>query len=201
LTLYAAGFVIDNARTGRRDALIPIESDRPIHFASGCWFAPGSTILFRKEIFGQVGIYDPTLRRLEDLDWFLRFALAGGRLRVWNDLAAVIQAGRKPQLADLEKSAAHLQAKYAGAASAHPLAPPLLRRLNAYLDVERASIFAAQKRWMYVLSCLARSIVRVPRLTIHLERYWRRGKLPDAGNRQASEKPRHKDDGNRASAC
>ena len=180
MTLHAAGFVIDNARTGRRDALIPIESDRPIHFASGCWFAPGSTILFRRETFQQIGPYDPTLRRLEDLDWFLRFALAGGRLKVWDDLAAVVEVGPKPRLSALDDSAAGLHAKYAGPASAHCLPPVLRRRLDAYLDVERASILAAQHQWLGMLSHLARSFLRAPRLTLHLERFWRPRTLPQS---------------------
>lgn len=178
MTLHAAGFVIDNARTGRRDALMPIESDNPIHFASGCWFAPGSTILFRRETFARIGPYDSALRRLEDLDWFLRFALAGGRLKVWDGLAAVIEAGPKPRLSALEESAAGLQAKYASATNSHCLAPDLRRRLDAYLDVERASIFAAQRQWLRMLSCLAQSFLRVPRLTIHLERFWQQRALP-----------------------
>jgi len=178
MTLHAAGFVIDNARTGRRDALIPIESDQPIHFASGCWFAPGSTILFRRETFKQIGPYDPTLRRLEDLDWFLRFALAGGRLRVWDGLAAVVEVGAKPQLSTLDDSAAGLRAKYSGAASVHCLNPVLRRRLDAYIDVERASILAAQRQWLGMLSHLARSFLRAPRLTLHLERFWQHRTLP-----------------------
>jgi cellulose synthase/poly-beta-1,6-N-acetylglucosamine synthase-like glycosyltransferase len=178
MMLYAAGFVIDNTRTGRRDALIPIESDQPIHFASGCWFAPGSTILFRRETFQQIGPYDPTLRRLEDLDWFLRFALAGGWLKVWDDLAAVVEVGSKPRLAALDDSAAGLQAKYARPASAHCLPPGLRRRLDAYLDVERASILAAQRQWLGMLSHLTRSFLRAPRLTLHLERFWRHRTLP-----------------------
>jgi hypothetical protein len=178
MTLYAAGFVIDNARTGRRNALIPMESDRPIHFASGCWFAPGSTILFRRDTFKAIGPYDPTLRRLEDLDWFLRFALAGGRLKVWDHLAAVVEVGHKPRLSALDDSAAGLQAKYGGAASVQRLPAGLRRRLDAYLDIERASILAAESRWLGMLSCLARSFLRAPRLTIHLERFWQHRTLP-----------------------
>src|SRR5262245_1397508 len=178
MTLHAAGFVLDNTRTGRRDALIPVESDSPIHFASGCWFSPGSTILFRKEVFERIGPYDPTLRRLEDLDWFLRFALSGGRLKLWHGLAAVIETGAKPQLSTLEESATYLQAKYSGETCAHHLAPNLLRRLNAYLDVERASIYAAEKQWSKMLSCMARSILGVPRLSLHLERFWCHTSLP-----------------------
>jgi glycosyltransferase involved in cell wall biosynthesis len=186
MRLYAAGFVIENARTGRRDALIPMESDQPIHFASGCWFAPGSTILFRRDAFKEIGPYDPTLRRLEDLDWFLRFALAGGRLKVWDDLAAVVEVGHKPRLSALDDSAAGLQAKYGGAASVERLPdglppglpPGLRRRLDAYLDIERASILAAEGRWLGMLSCLTRSFLRAPRLTIHLERFWQHRTLP-----------------------
>jgi glycosyltransferase involved in cell wall biosynthesis len=137
LTVHAAGFLTHNVRTSRRDAMIPVESDSPVHFASGCWFAPGSTMLFRKELFGLVGAYDPTLRRLEDLDWFLRFALAGGRLKVWDHLSAVVETGRKPRLSTLEDSARHLQAKFGDPTSPHRLQSDLLRRLDAYLDLER----------------------------------------------------------------
>jgi glycosyltransferase involved in cell wall biosynthesis len=178
MILYAAGFVADNANTGRRSARIPVESANSIHFASGCWFAPGSTALCRKHLFVLIGPYDTQLRRLEDLDWFLRFALAGGQLKVWDDLAAVIEIGSKPQLSALEESAAHLKTKYAKMNNSNRLPPGLMRRLAAYLDIERASILAADGRWLGMLSYFAQSFLRVPRLTIHLERFWRYCALP-----------------------
>jgi len=55
LTVYAAGFIIDNIRLRRREARMPVSSDDPEMFASGCWFCPGSTSLLRKEVFAKVG--------------------------------------------------------------------------------------------------------------------------------------------------
>lgn len=176
LVLYAAGFVIDNKRTQRRDARIPRASADPAHFAGGCWFSPGSTILFRKETYVRIGPSDPSLPRLEDLDWFLRLALAGGRLEVWPHLAAVVETGSKPTLATIEETARLLRAKYARGQNG--LAPALVRRMDAFLDVERASIFAAQRSWARMAYHLARSLWRVPRLTLQLEAFWRHVAVP-----------------------
>jgi GT2 family glycosyltransferase len=178
MTAYVAGFVVDNKRTGLRQARIPKESARPVDFASGCWFAPGSTMLCRKQTIKQVGPSDPLLRRLQDLDWFLRFALAGGKIRVWTGVAAVVETGPKPSIATLEESARHLRAKYSDQTSPQCLPPDLIRRLEAYLDVERASVLAAQKHWLQMIYYLARSVWRAPRFRVPLERFWRYEAVP-----------------------
>jgi glycosyltransferase involved in cell wall biosynthesis len=178
LTVHVAGFVIDNRRTGRRDARIPRHSEKLTHFASGCWYCPGSTAVFRKSIFDRIGPFDPLLRRLEDFDWFLRFGLAGGRLDVWDGLAAVVETGRKPRLAILEDSARRLRQKFVEQAGPQRVAPELIRMLDAYLDIERASVFIAQKRPLNMALCIARSLWRVPRLTLQVERFWRRTAVP-----------------------
>ena len=82
-------------------------------------------------------------------------------------------------------SAAGLHAKYTEPAS-HCLPPVLRRRLDAYLDVERASILAAQRQWLGVLSYLARSFLRAPRLTLHLERFWRHRSSHNVSNRRGT---------------
>jgi hypothetical protein len=50
--------------------------------------------------------------------------------------------------------------------------------LDAYLDIERASVFIAQKRPLNMVLCIARSLWRVPRLTLQVERFWRRTAVP-----------------------
>src|SRR5262249_1169557 len=75
LTIHVAGFEIQNMRRGRREIRIPVASDAVLMFASGCWFCPGSTSLMRKEAFDIVGPCDVALRRLQDMDWYLRLAL------------------------------------------------------------------------------------------------------------------------------
>lgn len=172
LVAYAAGFRLEDKHSGRSDTRIPRASANPRDFASGCWFSPGSTLVVRREAFRTVGPYDTDLSRLEDLDWFLRLALAGGRLERWPQVAALIHLGAKPQLAALEQAAARLMAKYAAPESPLHLPPALVRRLKAYLDVERASIHAAGRRWPQTVFYLARSLLRVPRTTLHLERFW-----------------------------
>ena len=178
MVVYAAGFVVDNKRTGRRDARIPRESNDIVHFASGCWFCQGSTALFRRETFVQVGPCDLKLRRLQDLDWVLRFAMAGGRLRVWPHIVAVIETGPKASITVIEETACQLHSKYANHASINRLKPPLVRRLKAYLDIERASVFAARRQWVRMCCYFARSLWLVPRSTAHLERFWRSVQLP-----------------------
>jgi glycosyltransferase involved in cell wall biosynthesis len=172
MVAYVAAFVLRDERSGRQETRIPRPSAAPLHFVSGCWFSPGSTLLVRKAVFRKVGLFDTSLRRLEDLDWFLRFVRAGGRVECWRNVAAMIELGAKPSFAALDAAARRLLSKYAMPESRDRLPAPYIRRLNAYLDLERASIVAARSQWFLTLWYLVRSWVRVPRTTLHLERFW-----------------------------
>jgi glycosyltransferase involved in cell wall biosynthesis len=171
---YAAGFVLDRKSSGRREARIPRESRDLADFVSGCWFAPGSTALLRRDVYERVGPHDPMLRRLEDFDWYLRLALNGGRIEVWPDIAAIIETGEKPTVDTLERAFAHLRMKYADPASSCRLSPDLINRLEAFYDVARASIFVAERRWLSMAGCLCRSFWRVPRTSLQVRRFWKR---------------------------
>lgn len=46
----------------------------------GCFVSPGSTLMCRADAFAEIGPLDTSLKRLEDWDWLLRFALAGKSL-------------------------------------------------------------------------------------------------------------------------
>jgi glycosyltransferase involved in cell wall biosynthesis len=171
LVVYAAGFVL---KKGDREGhlRIPREAGSLGEFACGCWFAPGSTMLFRKESFERIGPFDAELPRLEDYDWFIRFALAGGRLRVWNAAAAMVDVQGKPSREAVEAGARHLIWKYGRKDSPQKLPAPIVHRLKAMLDVERASICRYRHQWVSTLFYLARSCVRAPRVTIQLRRFW-----------------------------
>ena len=73
----------------------PITGRPPADFVRGCWFNPGSTIILWRKAFEIVGPFDCELRRLEDLDWFLRFAIAGGRLEVAPVVGTMIFIARR----------------------------------------------------------------------------------------------------------
>jgi len=173
LAVHAAGFILESSITRRLETRIPRESSDPLDFASGCWFAPGSTLLVRKEAFDSVGPYDIELRRLEDLDWFLRLALRGGALKVWKKPTALI--GFESHFAEvhLTRAVARLSQKYLTKQSPDRLSGKLARRFRAYMNIERAACCSSQKRWFGVLFYLGRSFFRVPRTTLHLAKFWR----------------------------
>jgi len=173
LAVHAAGFILASSLTKRLEARIPRESADPLDFASACWFAPGSTLLARKEAFDRVGPYDVELRRLEDLDWFLRLALRGGCLRVWNKPVAVIEIESQFAGIHLTQAVARLSQKYFAKASPDRLSGKLARRLRAYLNIERAAFCSSQRHWLGLLFYLAWSFYQVPRTSLHLSRFWR----------------------------
>ena len=115
----------------------------------------------------------PALRRFEDYDWFVRFALAGGRLEVWPGVAAIVEVTKKPCVAAVHEVVDHLRAKYMGPHSPYRLTPDAVNRLEACLDFELASSLSSDRKWLPTLAYLARSIWRVPRTTLHLRRLWR----------------------------
>ncbi|WP_198033907.1 glycosyltransferase family 2 protein [Bradyrhizobium sp. WSM2254] len=173
LVVHAAGFILESSITRRLETRIPRESSDPLDFASGCWFAPGSTLLVRKEAFDSIGPYDIELRRLEDLDWFLRLALRGGALKVWKKPAALI--GFESHFAEvhLTRAVAHLSQKYLTKQSPDRLSGKLACRFRAYMNIERAACCSNQKRWFGVLFYLGRSFLQVPRTALHLAKFWR----------------------------
>lgn len=173
LTVHVAGFEINNKRLGYRECRIPIASNAVSMFASGCWFCPGSTSILRKKAFEIVGPCDVALRRLQDMDWYLRLALAGGRVEVWQDIVAVVETGPKVSIESLEVAIHHMRKKYMGPSPSFPLPTCCKRRMEAYFDVERASIYSAENNWARVAYSMARSMVNVPRSTLHLERFWK----------------------------
>lgn len=171
LIAVSCGWDAHDAITGRTYHRIPIESADPRDFASGCWFSPGATIVVPKQAFAIVGPFDPALRRLEDLDWFLRFALAGGRLRVAPIIGAKIGIGRRANAANVIASANIIERKFAENAA---IKPELLRRLRGWLHVEKAVAMRNDGRTLSMLLELARSFVLVPRTRLQLRRWWDR---------------------------
>ncbi len=176
LVAGAAGFRYVDAEMRTLRERIPCEPKHPLWFASGCWYCPGSTaIVPRERMLAEVGPQDERLRRLEDLDWFLRFALAGGRLTIWRQAAAEIRPSLGQKLDQVGRASEILLAKYARvpmASGAGLDRADVLRRLSAYLELEKAAAARYEQRWAISAAHLARSLVLRPRRRIHLERFW-----------------------------
>lgn len=168
------GFAQIEMATGASRDRMPIESSDPIDFASACWFGPGSTALIARAAFDRVGLFDQELERLEDLDWFLRLALAGGGIRVLPQIGTRVQVGGRPSPERLDRTIAKLEAKWLAPDAPERLEPALRRNLAAYLAVEKASTRYFSGRYLGFGLALAKSLLLKPRLSLHLRDWWRR---------------------------
>jgi len=65
------------SRPGRPEIVSPLYQTGAIGLADmvwGCFVSPGSTLMFERGVFDEVGAFDTGLQRLEDWDWLLRYA-------------------------------------------------------------------------------------------------------------------------------
>ena len=90
LNAVVCGFYCPSRFGGRLQSRMPMAASTVADFACGCWFCPGSTLVIRRSAFAVVGDLDERLRRLEDLDWFVRFGKAGGQLRAAQSFDCVV---------------------------------------------------------------------------------------------------------------
>jgi glycosyltransferase involved in cell wall biosynthesis len=168
LIAVACGWTGIDENTGAVSQRIPIESADPVDFASGCWFCPGSTVILRKRAFDVCGPFDPTLRRLEDLDWFLRFALAGGALRVAPIIGATIGLGRRANPEMVFRAADAIAVKFQALRASRRI----MRHLRAWLHVERAVALRNRGKRLAMVTEMLRSLTLVPRAQVQLRRWW-----------------------------
>jgi len=145
----------------------PRPSAKLADFVSGCWFCPGSTVLMSLAAHNRIGGFDPALRRLEDLDLFIRFAQGGGRLEVVPSAQVTISRARHATRADVDRAAARLRAKYFETGEA-PLPPGLRRRLDGWLAVEEAAAARNEGQFLRMASRLFHSLLVAPRLGLQL---------------------------------
>lgn len=164
-TIWAAGFA-DLWPDGRRAVRHPKPSMNSKAFASGCWMCPGSTALFHREAWLRIGEQDPHLRRLEDYDWLLLWAEAGGRLAVHDGTAAEITRGKRASPEAVAAAASYLRSKHAS------LPSDLKRRMESYLALELCAARLHAGDAVGGAGALLRSWLLHPRLHTPLERHW-----------------------------
>ena len=174
LSAYSCGFRLKSAVTGNERVLHPIPSHYLSDFASGCWFCPGSTLLVRRDVFDIVGGYDENLRRLEDLDWFIRFGMAGGNLHVVDGVFVNIEAAARPKPKMVNIASQYLLEKYYSLGNkVTPLGSSEYRNLKSYLALEQAAVSVAHRKMLPACVHLARSFLLKPRMQLHLKKWWR----------------------------
>lgn len=168
----AAGFRYFDARGFVSDGIMPLATNRLEDLVSGCWYNPGSTVVASRQSLFQVGGFDKRLRRLEDLDLFIRFAKAGGRLDVVNRVCVDIEHAENAASDEVLMAVNVLRAKFA-CAGADRLPTDVACRLSAWLEIEQAKIARARGDWTGLVRHLAASYLQAPRLQpVQLRRWW-----------------------------
>lgn len=169
--VIATGFYAMNQLGRRVEARLPKEAGSLSDFVGGCWMCPGSTLLAHRSVFRRIGGFDPRLRRLEDFDWMLRFAAAGGQLRVARHAGVVIAPPDDAGLETVQASVRVLREKFDKEVDLG-LSKSDAQALQSYLELKlaRARLDSGWRvRGGYHL---ARSLFLKPRLTGSTERYW-----------------------------
>ena len=168
LLAFASGFVKVAATGHIYPARMPRASSDVNWFASGCWFSPGSTAIMRRKDALAIGDHDPACTRLEDFDWFLRYALLGGELKVIPAVDTLLQLNRSVKARNVEDSVAHLLAKWVTPARDANLA----KHVMAYLQLELAASRIRHGDYVSGTGCLAHSFRLKPRLRLSLQDCW-----------------------------
>ena len=165
------GFYCPDRRTGRLQSRMPVPAASPAQFASGCWYNPGSALLLRRSTYDRVGLLDEQLRRLEDLDWFLRFGLAGGHLLVAPVIGSIVAPSNSGAAQVIIASTKRIKAKYRPGGPME-LTPRGWRWLQAYLSLERGAALRASGKMLAAGMQMVTSFALKPRLQASVVNFW-----------------------------
>jgi glycosyltransferase involved in cell wall biosynthesis len=170
LLAVATGWQVVDVDRRTMTTRFPVGAEDAVSLASGCWFCPGSTVVVRREAFTRIGDMNGGLRRLEDLEWFLRLGLSGGRLIVVPMVGAVIRRAAKNNLVNVKVAASTIAERFT---TMPGIDPAVCRALAAWLDAELAFAYWTEARVPTALWHMFKSMMRAPRLQFQLRSWWR----------------------------
>lgn len=164
--------VSETGKVGR--IRIPRAPERIAGLYAGCWFSPGSCCLYDRQWFDRIDGFDEKLRRLEDYDWFVRYAEAGGTLEIADLVSVRIEHGANRPSALIFDAIRRLHEKYA-LGSVLPRSKPAhthQKAMQSYLLLEAAASHFTIGRYARAFAALARSFIKWPRFRLHLSPGW-----------------------------
>ncbi|MFM9941383.1 MAG: glycosyltransferase family 2 protein [Hyphomicrobiaceae bacterium] len=133
------------------------------HLYLGCRCGPGSTLMVEAKVFGEAGLFDEALRRLEDWDWLLRCSRHTPIGVIQDVLAIVYVEPRKRGLYPVVWQAAnHMQETWCGAGG-EATSRRARRALIGTLRNELAAVAYSEGKMAQALWHIVVSLAYLPR--------------------------------------
>lgn len=148
--------------------MIPRPAGSLRDFSAGCWFSPGSTAVFGKSVFEKVGPFREDIRRLEDFEWYLRFARLGGQIDVVPEVLVAIRRHRSVDIEAVRTSVDAIAAAHLSAGAPMRLGEGSdRRRARSFLNLVHASAYWYGGAHLRAGWWMAASFAARPRLHLH----------------------------------
>ena len=175
--IYGSGWIEPKGSKDEYIQRTPIGSSRREDFASGCWYCPGSCIIGLRDTFLKHP-FDEKLSRLEDFDFGIRFGTSGGKLIIFDIASTHIDRGKTARANEIISCSKLIKSKYR---SLKTTSPKTWNALSSYLDLEIASVFFKDKKFVCFSYYFLSSLFYYPRLKLHFSPGW---KISDFSQRE-----------------
>src|SRR5215813_314182 len=154
--ISTTGFRIHRLVSGRCEDIIPDPyADWQRQQLTMCALGPGSTLMVKRDVFPQVGMFDVALRRFEDWDWMIR-CLALRKIVICPWVLAVLHVDRRPSVSIVQRSAERFLEKHILGSEA-TFGSGAARRLRASVELEIARTMIANGRYASALPYIVRA--------------------------------------------
>ena len=133
---------------------------------TGCWFCPGSAIIMNRDLFKQSDIlFDEDLKRLEDLDLFMRLGQKGATYEAHHIIGVSIAASDSRYPNVIIDACEAISKKFLNSQSS--LDQKLKARLKSYLFYELSRAHISKHEYHKAMDYLIKSFLQRPRLSLY----------------------------------
>lgn len=151
-------------KCGKTETRVVKEPNNSDDFLMGSWFYPGSSMLIKKNDYLKIGKLKNELRRLEDYEFFIRFKLLNGNLKVCHKPLCIIHRHNHASSKHVFNSAKIVATKHINNLTSFK--SKLI--LFSYLSLEIGATFFFEKRFFRSILFLAVSLFLWPRLNVSI---------------------------------